>query len=359
MSLFMPTVYALVPTVSTVIALLLAVMTWHRRPAPGATPFTMVFLSVAAWSFAYTMELLSTDPAATLFWGKASYLGIVILPVVWVLFALEYTGHERWSRPLTLAALSVHPIVVTGLVWTYPAHDLIWTSTTSIPFQGIVLLEYEYGLGFFLAMAYSYLLFVVSIGLFVRHFTRVPALHRKRVGAILVGALLPVLGNALFNLGLRPDPPINLTHLGFAVSGFLFFWAFFQFGLMDLRSVARRRVFESLELGIVLLNPEHHVVDLNPAAEGLLGLSKNQAIGRPLDSLLPSTNPLFVTDGDQIYNEEIELEVDGDARVYEVDLTSMYYPIQQQTIGRIVVFRERSPSSPPPRPDDERPPGEP
>ena len=200
----MPTVYALIPTVSTVIALLLAVMTWNRRPAPGATPFTMVFLSVAAWSFAYTMELASSDAASTLFWGKVSYLGIVILPVVWVLFALEYTGHERWSRPLTLGALSIAPIVVTVLVWTYSAHDLLWTATTPVPFKGLVVIEYEYGIVFFLAMAYSYLLFVASIGLFVRHFIHVTALHRKRVGAIVVGALLPLVGNALFTSGFAP-----------------------------------------------------------------------------------------------------------------------------------------------------------
>ena len=41
-------------------------------------------------------------------------------------------------------------------------------------------------------------------------------------------------------------------------------------------------------------------------------------------------------------NDEIVFEVDGENRVYDVDLTSMYYPIQQQTIGRIVIFRERS-----------------
>ena len=133
-----------------------------------------------------------------------------------------------------------------------------------------------------------------------------------------------------------------MTHLGFAISGFLFFWAFFQFGLMDLRSVARRRVFDSLEFGIVLLNPDHTVVDLNPAAEAIFDVSKGRVIGRPLDGLLPSDTPLFVTDGDRIYNDEIVFEVDGENRVYDVDLTSMYYPIQQQTIGRIVIFRERS-----------------
>ena len=71
------------------------------------------------------MELPSTDTASTLFWGKVSYFGIVVLPVVWVLFALEYTGHERWSRPLTPGALSIHPLLVTALVWTYPVNDLL------------------------------------------------------------------------------------------------------------------------------------------------------------------------------------------------------------------------------------------
>lgn len=338
----MPTVYALIPAVATVITLLLSVMAWNRRPAPGARPFTLVFLSVGVWSFAYTMELISTDFGSTLFWGKVSYIGIVILPVVWVLFAVEYTGHERWSSPWTLGALSIHPILVTLLVWTYPAHNLLWTNTTPIPFEGMILIQYEYGLGFYLAMGYSYLLFLGTVVLFVRYFLRVPAPHTKRVGAILLGALFPMIGNAVFNLGLKPTPPINLTHLGFAVSGLLFFWAFFQYGLMDLRSVARERVFESIDIGIVLLDADHNVVDLNPAAEGIVDVTKAQARGRPVDDLLPSDNQIFVTGGDRIYNDEIVIETEGGQRRFDIDLTSMYYPIQQQTIGRIVLFQEKS-----------------
>lgn len=340
MSLFMPAVYALVPAVATVIAVLLSVLAWNRRPAPGATPFTLVFLSAGFWSFAYTMELVSTDPASTLFWGKVSYLGIVVLPAVWTLFALEYTGHERWSRPLTVAALSIQPILVTVLVWTYPAHDLFWTGVEPIAFDGITVLKYHYGPAFYLAMVYSYLLLAGALVLFVRHFLRVPAHHHRRVAAILVGTVLPLAGNALFNLGFRLTPPINLTHLGFALGGLLFFWAFFQFGLMDLRSVARQRVFESLGLAIVLLSPAHEVVDLNAAAETVFGVEKTAAIGRPFEELLPADVDVFVEGGDRIYNDEIELEVDGDPRRYSVDLTSMYYPIQQQTIGRILLFRE-------------------
>lgn len=338
MSIFIPAVYVLVPATAAVLAVILAVLAWHRRPAPGAVPFTAVFLSATVWSFAYAMELLSTEPGGSLFWGRVSYFGIVALPAAWLLFALAYTGSDAWKSPVTLGVLAVEPAVLLYLVWTYPANGLVWTEAVPTSFEGIVVMQYHYGPAFYIGMAYAYLLLLLGVGVIVRQLRQVPAGRRPQLGAVLIGALLPGVGNLLSNVGLRPTPPLNLTHLGFSVAGLLFFWAFFEYGLLNFREVARDRTFESIDTPVVLVDPAHRVVDLNPAAAAVLGVPLTGIEGRPLDALLPAGQQVFAGTGERIYNDEVVLNVDGASRPYTVDVTTVYFPIQQELMGQVVQF---------------------
>lgn len=340
MALFMPAVYVLVPGTATVLAVLLAYLAWSRRPAPGATPFAAVFAAACLWSFAYTMELLSADAAGTLFWGRATYLGIVALPTAWLVFALAYTGSEAWRSPAVVGVLLAEPAVVLAAVWGYPDVGLVWTAVNPIGFEGIVVNQYEYGPLFYAAIGYSYLLFLSGVWLLVRQLRRVPASQQARIGAIVAGAFLPGIGNALFNAGARPTPPLNLTHLGFAVGGVLFFWAFYRYGLFDFPSVARQRAFELVDTPVALVDDGHRIVDLNPAAESLFEVPAKAVTGQPLDSLLPGDQPVFAAAGDRIYNDEVTIDVAGEARRFEVDVATVYYPMQQGVMGQVVQLRE-------------------
>lgn len=340
MAVSLPVVYVLVPATATVIAGMLAVTVWARRQVLGAAPFTVVLLAVAAWSFAYVMELLSTDVASTLFWARISYFGIEVLPVAWILFCLEYSGNERWSTRSVLAALAVVPVAMTVLVWTNPAHGLVWTSTTPRPLGDILVMAYGYGPAFWANTVYAYGLVLVGLWLLVRQSLRISAPHRRRVVALVVGGALPWLGNLLFNVGVRPAPPLNITHLGFAASGVIFFWALYHGRLLDPTRRFRDRVFESANDGMVLLDRDRVIVDLNPAASEVLGVDRAVAIGRRLDAILPAESPVFVESGDRLYNDEVVLRGGDGARRYAIDVSSMYYPQQQTVMGQIVTFRE-------------------
>ena len=104
-------------------------------------------VAVTAWTLAYALVLTSVDLSLKLLFSKAMYVGVVLVPVVWLLFVLEYTGRSirpTWSN-LTLVGLlgrvgrrnyltrrnletlDVVPLVTLGLVWTNGAHGLIWS----------------------------------------------------------------------------------------------------------------------------------------------------------------------------------------------------------------------------------------
>src|SRR5689334_14776351 len=96
----------------------------RRRSAPGALPFVVLTLAVAGWSLGYALEMLSANLASAVFWAKQEYLGIVILPLTWLLFALEYTGRKRWLTRQRIGLLLIEPIAIVALVETNERHHL-------------------------------------------------------------------------------------------------------------------------------------------------------------------------------------------------------------------------------------------
>ena len=57
-------------------------------------------------------------------------------------------------------------------------------------------------------------------------------------------------------------------------------WGLFRFGLFDVVPVARNRVVEGMDDGVIVVDTHGRVVDLNPAAQRILGYLAFQAAGR-------------------------------------------------------------------------------
>ena len=104
-----------------------AIYAWQRRPALGVVPFTLLMLSVAAWSLIYALRLGSADLPTKLFWAKCRYLAIVVVPPSWLAFVLQYTGREKWLTGRQIALLTIEPVAMVVLVWTNSVHHLIWS----------------------------------------------------------------------------------------------------------------------------------------------------------------------------------------------------------------------------------------
>ncbi len=280
-----PYAWALILTaIASGIVVLLA---WRRRPAPGAWPTVFLMLAVALWSLAYALELGSANLEAQTFWAKVQYLGIVTVPVTWLILALEYTGLAKWLNRRNLVLLAIVPLLTLVLVWTNELHGLIWTRVGQATAGSYVVLDLTYGGFFWVHFAYAYLLLLAGTVRWLQVLIRAPQLYRGQAGAVLVGALTPWVGNALYVSGLSPFPHLDLTPLAFTVSGLALAWAIFHYRLLDFVPVARENVIRGLGDSVIVLDAENRIADLNPAAEGLLGRSSVELVGQPVHHALP------------------------------------------------------------------------
>lgn len=335
-----PYAWALVLTaVASGIVVLLA---WRRRPAPGAWPTVFLMLAVAFWSLAYALELGRANLEAQIFWAKVQYLGIVSVPVIWLILALEYTGLAKWLTRRNLILLAIVPLLTLLLAWTNDLHGLIWTQVGQVTIDSYVMLDLTYGVFFWVHLVYAYMMMLVGTIRFLQVLIRSPQLYRGQAGAVLVGALTPWIGNALYVSGLSPVPHLDLTPLGFTVSGLALAWAILRFRLLDFVPVARENVIQGLGDSVIVLDAQDRIADLNPAAESLIGRSSAEVVGQPIAQALPGglgTAEQYPAEAEM--HSEIVLGEGETRRIYDFRVS----PLQGrrgQPAGRVLVLHDVS-----------------
>ncbi len=274
--------YVLPLLVASAVSVTIAFFAWRRRPAPGAMPLVYLMLAVAEWSLGYALELGSANLPSQVFWAKVEYLGIVTMPVMWLALVLQYTKRERWLTPRNLVLLATVPLGTLLLAWTNDLHGLLWSEIGLDTSGSFSALDLTYGVGFWINWVYSYLLLLLGTLLLIQAFIRSPHLYRRQAGALLLAALSPWVGNALYTSGLSPFPHLDLTPFAFTLTGLVAAWGLFRFRLLDIVPVARDAVIESMSDGVVVLDMRNRIADLNPAAQRIIGRSAAEAIGQPI-----------------------------------------------------------------------------
>jgi PAS domain S-box-containing protein len=322
------------------VASAMSAIAWRYRTTPGARAFALLMLTVVVWSFAYALELSSANLPAKLLWTRVEYLGIVILPAAWFVFAWQYTGHEAWASRRLAALLAIEPLIMLLLIWTNEYHGLFWPTIALAPGDPLFAWRSTRGVAYWIHAAYTYLLLLSGTILLIRAFMRSPALYRGQTAGILLGALVPWLSNGLYLAGLNPLAPLELTPFAFLISGLVIALAVFRFQLLDLVPVARDRVIEAIEEGMLVLDQSNRIVDINPAACQLLGRTARETIGQPAAAILARW-PAVIAQYREIVSTHEELTMVGGARPRYFDLRiAPLHSNGRRVTGRVIMIHD-------------------
>jgi PAS domain S-box-containing protein len=291
----------------------LAGYAWHRRSVPGARPLALMMLFALFWAIGAAFEVAATHVAAREFWIE--FQAIWQLPVVTALFcfSLEYANLGHWLTRRTLLLLAIPPLVDILLVFTNDLHHGLWLNTASDgSFQPV------YGLLLWLLIAYGYALNFSSMLVLIWLYVRSP-LHRWPVGLILLGRILTSVAFALDITQRNPVAPMDPTILAATFSAAMYSLALFRFRLFDVVPLARNTIIEWMADGILVLDAEHHIADLNSAAQQLLGVARDRAIGLATSQVLSAFPDLLeLSRAAATAHIEMTLKSDGAFRCYQV-----------------------------------------
>lgn len=341
--------------ISLVAAALLAVMlsvgASRRRRAPGSSAFALLAVGIAVWAGAYAAEIAAGDLSQKLVWDRLGYLGSTLMPAAWFVFAAAYTGRSHWLGFRRALMLAIVPALVHVLIWTNGAHQLIWTRISLSGGDASLPLDFDYGPLYWANLVYSYALMLVGIRLVGDMLVRSGRLYSSQSVALLVGVLVPLVGNMAYNAGLTGS--LDPTPFAFAVTGLAFYTGFIRYRLLDLAPVARDRVFEELNDAVLVLDLQSRVADMNPAAERLLGRHAPAALSKPgaevlrdlpLDPLLVCNQSVLATSaisGDAPQQSSLEFAMGSGAaeRHYQLRVSALT-DRGAKLVGRVLILAD-------------------
>jgi PAS domain-containing protein len=280
--------YIYLPLAAFLAALVMVVVVARHRTMRIETTFSVLMSTLAVWSLAVVLEHASLELSAKIFWMKMSYLGILSLPISWLVLTLRYANKEQWLSRRNLVLLAVLPTITLVLVWTNDMHHLMWKDIWLDTSYSPPIDDVTHGAWFWIQAAYSYLLIFLGTLVLARVYLHASTVHRKQVGVMLVGALVPWVANILYIAPIRLFQVLDPTPLAFAITGVAFSWGLFRLRLLDIMPIAQETVFRNMVDGVVVLDAQGRIAELNPAAQRIVARARAGAVGQPYGVVLPA-----------------------------------------------------------------------
>ncbi len=311
-------------------------LTIFRKLGGAVYSFGYIMGAIALWAISYGIELSCTSLDAMLFWVNVEYLGIASLPALWMVFVLTYIGkRNRVTRQLLAGIFSV-PVITILLVWTNNMHHLHYISVSVSEIDNYVLLDIVPGVWYQVFTIYFYVMLAMGIYFLVRQSRFAPVIYRKQYRTIIASALIPWTVNLLYLLGLRPLGHIDLTPFAFICTALIIAVGLQRYQLFDIVPVARGKVMEAMQEGVLIIDVLGRVVDANIRMKQILGKKAGEVIGRNIRELQISAQALELF-SKRADTEKVDIEL-GDGRFYSVTITSLYE--EKEYSGQLLLFRD-------------------
>lgn len=330
--------YVVFSILSALISLIAAILAW-RRTAPGSLMLSLLLVSMAIWSGFYSTRWMDISLDAKIFWFKVMYIGVSPLPTLFLLFVLTFTHHDTWLTKRNLILLFVQPIVSLLFQWTNEFHHLYYSSIRAIQVQDFITIELGRGPWYYGNIVYSYAIIGIGFLLLSREALRSSPLYLNQCRLILIGSILPWVGSFYSEFHFIEWKGLDLAPLMFGLSGIIFALAVFRARFMDLIPVARSYLIENMSDGLLVLDEQNRILDINPAMGNFLENKVAAYIGK-------NASEVFVEWMEQIDFLERELETRTELRVPKdpsryLDLrVTPLHDRNQSLNGRLMVFRD-------------------
>lgn len=242
---------------------------YRHRGVTGAVPFMIQIIFVAVWSMGSLFELLSETVLMKLFWLNVQQIGKFAVPVTCLYFAAEYGQFTRFRKYLPL--FMVIPAVALALNFTDSLHHLMRLAYGVIGSRAfgnaLTVVMSPVSQLFEVYNFCAVLIALIMLGIFAAKITK--TLRRQTV--FIMAAIVLVFAYAFFKDAFLDRMKINIPiAVMFLPSSLLLFYNLFKNHLFLVSPIARDKVFDVIEQGIVVTDGLGSIVDRNPFAVHLL-----------------------------------------------------------------------------------------
>ncbi len=336
---YIPYIWPLIASAFVTLSLgVYALLRW--RNAKGTTSFILSMFVVTIWSGANALEMSGIDFSTKLFWANMQYFAYCYSPVTLLALCMQFTGYDNLVRSRKILWIGVIPTVIVLLAWTDGLHGLI-RYDMHLDYSGMFpVITKKYGPAFFIHAFYSHFLNIAAWILLIKAVFFKITVYRKQAIALLFGLSMIIIPNILYISGLSPVKGFDITPVFFGPAGLIIAWGIFRYKMFDLVPLARATVIETMDAGVMVLDLQERVLDINPAFEKIVGVSSSQISTRRVDEVCSGIPELVKACMDRnVTHTEFLTNTKELSKIYEV-LLSPLTNTKGVLIGRLAVTYE-------------------
>jgi PAS domain S-box-containing protein len=312
------------------IAVTIAILVLRKRKVRGAASLIVFSCGLTIWACAYGMLQSVPEPGGRL-WLALVTLSATVTSTALLTFILAYTNHGEWLGKWGILLLCLEPLATQVMFWTNRFSNGYRLTNT-----GIVLTSSPW---YWINASYSDGLMILALILLTQTFLHKSKQYMLQSMTIIIGVFIPILTKilslAVFALILNLEPPL----ISFAITGILLVYGVYHFKLLDIAPIAREDVIESMSDGWMVLDLNNRIVDLNPAAEALVRVSREQAFGKPAEDILQNWPKLDQEPSVREVEIKGSVRLRGEMRYLSVRILPLIRP-PENLVGKVVLWRD-------------------
>lgn len=291
-------------------------------------------VSSAWWAFCYAIHWFKFLPPYNLIGLYASYLGVVTVPAAYLSFVLCFTGKASILTTRVKLLLAIQPVLTLILLFTDKYHGFFFGGGGNQTPDSIL----EGGFAFWGNVFYSYLIILTAFILLIKFAYKSSHKQKKQLRFIVIGSLIPWLTNFISLAKISPLPGIDLTPFAFTISGFAFAYSVFKLNLLKILPIAREKLIEVMSDGVFVVDTHNHILDINPAACNLLGITK-KSVGKDAESLFRGSKEIV---------DQLKKVKTGQCEIFLKNYNKKHMDVRIETLksdrniisGRLIIFRD-------------------
>nr|NJM04450.1 hypothetical protein [Desulfobacula sp.] len=100
----------------------LARQSWRQKEVPGVKYYFWLALAICSAALGEALSMTGATPGQALFWFNTRFVPFAVIPPLWLLFVLEYSGRGNWLSKKLGAGLFAVPVITAVMVLTSGRH---------------------------------------------------------------------------------------------------------------------------------------------------------------------------------------------------------------------------------------------
>ncbi|MBN8579333.1 MAG: diguanylate cyclase [Anaerolineae bacterium] len=321
--------------ISMIVFAMITIVAWQRRHELSGYYFAMWASCNIFWMAMVTLGFAATTIPLKVFFATLDAWGYLPGFSFLLLFALSFTGYEHITQKSWMKAIAVFfSISNLSIISTNSWHRLYWSDF--IPQANNVIL-FEHGPAFSYTVISGYALILSVLIVFTIGAFRGSSIMKRQTRWLVAALLTFIFLNVVYQTNIAQMPGVDWTAATSSLFGLMVLLALYGDKLLDISPIARNKLINSLSDGMIALDLNNRIIDINRSAAAVLENTEDALLGKNLEGVFPRFGSELKNDPEK----EVKFELStNDQHFYDVLISPLREEWPKGLVGRLIILRD-------------------